>query len=131
SPQDKIRLVQSLSGDTIDCDTELNPCDGIPGRPDRPEIVSAFKVKQRSMHTPAGRAALIHSLAHIEFNAINLALDIIWRFHGLPAAFYTDWLKVAKDEAYHFGLLARHLETLGYRYGDFPAHDGLWDMADR
>ena len=104
---------------------------GIPGRPARPELVLPLKVKQRSMHTEQGRAALIHSLAHIEFNAINLALDILWRFAGMPQTFYTDWAKVACDEAYHFDLLNRHLQSLGYEYGDFPAHDGLWEMAER
>ncbi len=131
SPQEKVRLVQALSGDTIDCAATIKHPMGIPGRPERPQIVSALKVRQRSMLTTAGRAALIHSLAHIEFNAINLALDIIWRFPGMPAAFYADWLKVAKDEAYHFGLLSDHLGTLDHVYGDFPAHDGLWEMADR
>jgi uncharacterized ferritin-like protein (DUF455 family) len=74
---------------------------------------------------------LIHALAHIEFNAINLALDIVWRFAGMPEAFYRDWMRVAAEESIHFGMLSRHLEGLGYRYGDFPAHDGLWEMAMR
>ena len=83
------------------------------------------------MQSPQGRAVLLHALAHIEFNAINLALDAVWRFAGMPAAFYTDWLKVAAEEAYHFSLLAARLAEYGHAYGDFPAHDGLWDMCER
>ncbi|MGT2491141.1 ferritin-like domain-containing protein [Cupriavidus basilensis] len=79
----------------------------------------------------AGRAALIHALAHIEFNAINLALDAIWRFDAMPVAFYLDRLRVADEEALHFRLLAQHLVTLDARYGDFPAHNSLWEMADK
>ncbi|MGN6701888.1 MAG: ferritin-like domain-containing protein [Burkholderiaceae bacterium] len=103
----------------------------VPGRPARPELVPPLQVGRRSMRTVEGRAALIHALAHIEFNAINLALDAIWRFPGMPDDYYADWLRVAAEEALHFGLLARHLETLGHRYGDFPAHNSLWDMAEK
>jgi uncharacterized ferritin-like protein (DUF455 family) len=74
---------------------------------------------------------LLHALAHIEFNAINLALDAVWRFPSMPADFYIDWLKVAAEEAHHFSLLAARLAEFGHGYGDFPAHDGLWDMAQR
>jgi uncharacterized ferritin-like protein (DUF455 family) len=74
---------------------------------------------------------LVHSIVHIEKNAIDLALDICWRFAGMPEAFYRDWLQVAFEEAYHFTLLRDHLLTLGFDYGDFPAHDGLWSMAER
>lgn len=104
---------------------------GLPGRPDKPELVEPLKVKSRSMVTVEGRAALIHALAHIEFNAINLALDMVWRFTGLPLTFYTDWLKVAAEEAYHFTLLQNHLISLGFDYGYFPAHHGLWEMAEK
>jgi len=102
-----------------------------PGRPSRPELVDPFKVKQRNSASPEGRAALIHAIAHIEFNAVNLALDAVWRFDDMPAAYYRDWLKVAREEAQHFILLHDHLHGLGHDYGDFPAHDGLWDMARR
>ncbi|HZY16718.1 MAG TPA: ferritin-like domain-containing protein, partial [Ramlibacter sp.] len=81
--------------------------------------------------SPQGLAALLHAIAHIEFNAINLALDAAWRFEGLPAAFHHDWLRVAAEESLHFGLLADHLESLGHAYGDFDAHDGLWAMCDK
>ncbi|AUA59436.1 Uncharacterized protein conserved in bacteria [Achromobacter spanius] len=103
----------------------------LPGRPQRPELVVPAQVKHRSMATVEGRAALLHALAHIEFNAVNLALDILWRFAGMPDAFYRDWLRVAREEAYHFDLLRQRLATLGHAYGDFPAHNGLWDMAER
>lgn len=83
------------------------------------------------MRTPEGRAALIHALAHIEFNAINLALDALWRFPGMPVDYYADWLRVAAEEALHFSMLSGHLVTLGFCYGDFAGHDSLWDMADR
>ena len=101
----------------------------IPGRPPRPELVPHTSLPKRSMRTPEGRAALLHALAHIEFNAINLALDAAWRFEGLPEDFYRDWLQVAREEALHFELLRDHIGTLGFAYGDFPAHDALWEMA--
>ena len=104
---------------------------GLPGRPARPRLVPHTQLKPRSAHTREGRAALLHALAHIELNAIDLALDIAWRFDGLPEAFYGQWLQVAREEALHFTLLHEHLATLGFGYGDFDAHDGLWQMAER
>jgi uncharacterized ferritin-like protein (DUF455 family) len=74
---------------------------------------------------------LIHALAHIELNAINLACDIVWRFPGLPERFYREWMSVAKEEALHFTLLREHLLSMQHTYGDFPAHNGLWDMAEK
>lgn len=112
-------------------DVVLIPNQVIPGQPQRPELVPPMQVKKRAMNTSEGRAILIHALAHIEFNAINLALDAIWRFAGMPREYYEDWLKVAAEEAYHFSLLNAHLESLGYAYGDFPAHNSLWEMAAR
>jgi len=100
-----------------------------PGRPDKPPLVAPQDVPRRSVGTPEGHAALIHALAHIEFNAINLALDAAYRFRSLPRDYYTDWLQVAFEEAYHFRLLREHLRNLGYDYGAFSAHDGLWEMA--
>ncbi|MCU0830450.1 MAG: ferritin-like domain-containing protein [Rhizobiaceae bacterium] len=104
-----------------------------PGRPERPELVSPRHVKKRSLHTPQGRIALIHALAHIELNAVDLALDIIARFATapVPRSFFGDWLGVADDEARHFGLLCERLGRLGASYGDLPAHDGLWDAAQK
>jgi uncharacterized ferritin-like protein (DUF455 family) len=101
----------------------------VPGRPARPILVPAFEVRRGSPRTREGRAALIHALAHIEFNAINLALDAAHRFRELPRDYYDNWLRVAHEEAHHFELLRDHLRALGFDYGDFPAHDGLWEMA--
>jgi uncharacterized ferritin-like protein (DUF455 family) len=103
----------------------------LPGRPTVPRLVSPHSVPRRSPHTREGRAALLHAVAHIEFNAMNLALDAIWRFPGLPRDYYTDWQRVAADEALHFTLLAEHLAALGHAYGDFDAHNGLWDMVEK
>lgn len=103
----------------------------IPGRPLRPALVPPRQVQRRAMNTVEGRAALIHALAHIEFNAINLALDAVWRFAGMPADYYSDWLLVAKEEAYHFTLLQEHLRTLGFGYGDFDGHNSLWEMVEK
>jgi uncharacterized ferritin-like protein (DUF455 family) len=103
----------------------------LPGRPDRPVLVAPKDVQTRSPFTPAGRAALLHAVTHIEFNAINLALDAVWRFAGMPDAYYRDWLQVAQEEALHFSLLSDHLASLGHGYGDFPAHDGLWAMVEK
>lgn len=116
---------------TLDVDVVLPVQCKLPGQPERPELVSPLSVKRRAMNTVEGRAILIHALAHIEFNAINLALDAIWRFPGMPSAYYTDWLQVAAEEALHFSLLAAHLQTQGFAYGDFPAHNSLWDMAQK
>lgn len=102
---------------------------GVPGRPDRPVLLPPTAMKNRAVGNPEGRAALIHALAHIESNAIDLALDVLWRFPAMPAAFYLDWWRVAREEALHFSLLQAHLASLGYAYGDFPAHNGLWEMA--
>lgn len=116
---------------TIDPSTLLRSNDIIPGRPIKPDLVSPKYVERRSMNTTIGRAALIHALLHIEFNAINLALDAIWRFTDMPVQYYVDWLQVAKEEAYHYSLLNNHLLSLGYSYGDFNAHQSLWEMADK
>ena len=105
--------------------------DSIPGRPARPLLVAPRLVGRRSMVTVEGRAMLIHALAHIEFNAMNLALDAAARFAHMPPDYYGDWLRVAAEEAGHFQMLVEHLAVLGpgYVYGDFPAHDSLWEMV--
>ncbi|WP_322014024.1 ferritin-like domain-containing protein [Paraburkholderia sp. J12] len=103
----------------------------LPGRPERPELVEPRLLQRRSMSTPQGRVVLLHALAHIEFNAINLALDAVWRFADMPEAFYADWLTVAAEEAHHFSLLRVRLADYGHVYGDFPAHNGLWEMCER
>jgi uncharacterized ferritin-like protein (DUF455 family) len=102
-----------------------------PGRAAKPELVPHTQLKAKSMATPEGRAMLVHSIAHIELNAIDLALDVVWRFAGMPEAFYTDWVRIAQEEAQHFTLLRNHLLGMGFDYGDFPAHNTLWDMAER
>lgn len=135
-PEDKTtavaRLVRRLEAGELPIGGQT-PLPGVeqPGRPDRPELVHPHRVPRRKLSRPEGRAALLHALAHIEFNAINLALDALARFHGLPDAYYRDWARVAGEEATHFGLLSRHLNAMGWSYGDFPAHDGLWEMATR
>jgi uncharacterized ferritin-like protein (DUF455 family) len=107
------------------------PSEPLPGRPDRPQLVHPARVPRRSPAKPEGLAALLHAIAHIEFNAINLALDAVWRFDAMPREFYLDWTRVAGEEAFHFSLLAEHLATLGHAYGDFTAHDGLWSMCEK
>jgi len=102
----------------------------LPGRPEKPSIVAAQHVPRRGLAGREGRAALLHAIAHIEFNAINLACDAVQRFSGMPERFYQDWAQVALDEARHFALLQTRLADFGYTYGDFPAHDGLWQMAE-
>ncbi|MEJ8676202.1 ferritin-like domain-containing protein [Chromobacterium amazonense] len=99
------------------------------GRPERPELVHPAKVPRRGLSTRQGHGALLHAIAHIEFNAVNLALDAAWRFRDMPDGFVDDWLRVAAEEAGHFRLLQGRLRELGFAYGDFPAHDGLWAMT--
>ncbi len=100
-----------------------------PGRPECPALVPPRSLPRRGLGDARGRAALLHAVAHIEFNAINLALDAVQRFPDLPAAFHGDWISVADEEARHFGLMRDRLRALGADYGDLPAHDGLWQMA--
>ncbi len=101
----------------------------VPGRPARPRLVRPGAVASRGLGTPAGRIALVHAVAHIEFNAINLACDAVYRFRGLPEEYYADWARVAADEARHFQMLQSRLADLGSSYGELDAHDGLWQMA--
>ena len=110
---------------------DLNYCSAQPGVPAKPLLLEPLKVVKRSPFSEEGHAALMHSICHIEFNAVNLALDAIWRFPGMPKQYYLDWAKVAKEEAYHFTLLQNHLKSIAYDYGDFPAHTGLWAMCEK
>ncbi len=105
------------------------PADDAAGRPERPELVAPRRLHKRRLGTVEGRAAMIHAIAHIEFNAINLALDALCRFQQMPRGYYDDWVRVAEEEAFHFGLVQQRLRDLGHAYGDFPAHDGLWELA--
>jgi uncharacterized ferritin-like protein (DUF455 family) len=134
-PALKVQLVQSLQAQAatlaIAPNASFNAPANLPGCPQRPELRTHLDVPKRSPFTPEGLAALLHAVAHIEFNAINLALDAIWRFGAMPLAYYRDWLKVADEEALHFNLLRDLLQSMGYDYGDFPAHTGLWDMTQK
>lgn len=135
-PRAKVEATRALwdahrAGVAPDPAAVLAPPPGLPGRPRRPRLVDPARVPKRSVASAEGRAALLHAIAHIEFNAINLGLDACWRFAGMPADFYRDWLRVAAEEALHFSLLAGHLRALGHDYGDFDAHDGLWAMAEK
>ena len=103
----------------------------MPGRPPRPKLVPARQLPQRGLGGEEGRAAFIHAIAHIEFNAIDLAWDAVYRFRGMPEAYYADWISIAADEARHFVMLRERLQQLGRDYGDFEAHNGLWEMAAR
>lgn len=137
SPATKCAGVSALAAQyragrlTLDTASDLQPQAPLPGRPAKPELVGPAMLHQRGTATPAGRAILLHALAHIEFNAINLALDAVWRYPGMPEHYYADWLQIAAEEALHYELLAGHLRVLGQDYGDFPAHNGLWEMAER
>ena len=104
---------------------------GMPGRPPLPRLVPARALPRRGFGTPQGLAAFVHAIAHIEFNAIDLAWDAVYRFDGLPDGYYADWVAVAGDEARHFTLLRARLAELGHDYGDFDAHHGLWEMAEK
>lgn len=109
----------------------LHPIQPIPGRPAQPVLMLHLNVPRRSPYTPDGLTALVHAVCHIEFNAINLALDAAWRFAGMPRAYYLDWVRVAAEEATHFGMLSAQLRSMGCHYGHYPAHNGLWDMTEK
>jgi uncharacterized ferritin-like protein (DUF455 family) len=136
-PAEKVQAVQAMW--TQQTTLTLSPSDivppdaalTLPGRPVLPRLIPAKQVPTRTPFTPEGLAALLHAVCHIEFNAINLALDAVWRFPNMPEHFYTDWLRVAYEESQHFDMLHAHLNSLGYTYGDFDAHDGLWHMCQK
>lgn len=134
-PYDKRILTEGLANAwrtgtiVMDIETSVRPI-LTPGFPLALRLVDPRHVQRRSTSTTEGRAALVHAIAHIEFNAIHLALDACYRFRDMPAQYYGNWLGVAAEEAYHFGLLAGYLDKRGYEYGSFPAHNGLWEMAE-
>jgi len=136
-PADKLRLTAQTWQAFLDGQLRPDPTSpaplpiGAPGRPARPALVPLRQVPQRGLGTPEGRVALVHAVAHIEFNAINLAWDAVYRYRGMPADFYRDWASCAHDEARHFTLLSARLAELGCTYGDFDAHNGLWEMAEK
>src|SRR5690606_15050650 len=103
----------------------------MPGRPARPRLVHPRELPRRGFGTVEGRAAFIHAIVHIELNAIDLAWDAVYRFRGMPPEYYADWVRIADDEARHFEMLRGRLAGLGYAYGDFDAHNGLWEMCEK
>jgi uncharacterized ferritin-like protein (DUF455 family) len=127
---EKLARTMALIETQQDYDLGEHPTKVARGIPKRPKLVPQSALRSRKLTTPEGHAALIHAIAHIEFSAINLALDAIVRFGGMPRAYYQDWLQVAKEECEHFSLLHTRLQQLGFEYGDFPAHDGLWVAAE-
>jgi uncharacterized ferritin-like protein (DUF455 family) len=138
SIDEKLALTRALKNEVSSRQAILAPSSAVfseptqlPGQPDKPILMAHLDVPQRSIHTPLGLAGLVHSVCHIEFNAINLALDAVWRFPSMPPEYYAQWLQVAAEEAHHFSLLRSHLKSMGHDYGDFPAHTGLWDMVER
>ena len=133
-PGEKVAMATALGGSAEQPARSPHapvPTRPVPGRPALPELIHPARVPRRSPAKPEGLAALLHAIAHIEFNAINLALDAAWRFEGMPEAFHHDWVRVAAEEAHHFSLLSEHLQSLGHAYGDFAAHDGLWMMCEK
>jgi len=109
-----------------DCPIEKIPT---PGLPENVLLVAPRQLKRRGIQSQEGRNVLMHSIAHIEFNAINLALDAAYRFRGQPIDFYHDWISIAGDEARHFQLIQTYLKNNNCHYGDYNAHNGLWEMA--
>ncbi|TCK17786.1 uncharacterized ferritin-like protein (DUF455 family) [Thiogranum longum] len=135
-PVEKLALTAQTFTALLAGDLSLESCHApLPfsdaGRPRRPRLVAPRALPRRSPASREGRIALLHAIAHIEFNAINLAWDAVYRFRGLPDRYYHDWSRVAAEEAYHFRLLAARLAELGSSYGDMDAHDGLWATAAR
>lgn len=97
--------------------------------PERPELLPPRNMPRRKLTTVDGVIAFFHAIAHVEFVAIYLAWDMLYRFRGMPDQFYQDWLRVADEEAQHFELIRKHLQAMQVDYGDLPAHNGLWDHA--
>ncbi len=129
----KLLLSSSYAAEVRDAALDLNydgPGEISIGRPARPVLVSPSRLSKRGFASQALRVAMAHAIAHIEFNAINLAWDAIWRFRNMPEEYYRDWAGVAHDETRHFMLLRNYLKQNGSDYGDFDAHDGLWTMAE-
>lgn len=133
-PLTKVARVAQMATDwaannlSLDASGRIHPVDE-PGRPSRPLLVDPKDVPRRKITGVQGHAAFIHAVVHIEFNAINLACDALQRFRDMPRDYYGDWINVAKEESEHFCLLKDYLHDLGYAYGDFEAHNGLWEMA--
>jgi len=101
------------------------------GRPAHPHLVHPRELPKRGFGTQKGLITMMHAVAHIEFNAINLALDAVHRFRDMPREYYSDWLCVADEEARHFSMVRGYLREYNHDYGDFDAHNGLWEMAEK
>lgn len=134
NPQHKVDKVAALQQEwlagNLNVDSLLEvPSLLVPGRPAKPVLVDPKEVPRRKMTSLKGRLTLVHAIAHIEFNAINLALDAVYRFQTMPEQYYSDWCLVAAEEAEHFTLLSNYLIGHGMEYGDISAHNGLWEMA--
>lgn len=133
-PQQKVtatKMLQKrwLSGELkLDATVDIKSLP-VAGRPVKPELVDPKDVPRRNFSSMKGRLTLVHAITHIEFNAINLALDAVYRFQDMPQQYYTDWCRVAAEEALHFTMLSDYLASHDVCYGDFSAHNGLWQMA--
>ncbi len=136
-PLEKVALTQHYAAryraGTLKLPAEAPDPDPIraPGRPPQLVLVHPRDLPRRGLGSVDGRAAFIHAIAHIELNAIDLAWDAVYRFRGLPASFYADWVSCADDESRHFVLLRERLLAHGHDYADFPAHNGLWEMCEK
>ena len=134
SPKQKVEATLALQKSWLRKELNIDPLGSVkqllvPGRPDKPDLVDPREVPRRNFSSSKGRLTLVHAIAHIEFNAINLALDAVYRFQHMPEQYYTDWCRVAAEESQHFMLLSNYLESHGMNYGDLSAHNGLWEMA--
>lgn len=123
-------LASNLSEFALNHDDEIHSIP-TPGFPEQLELVDPRKLKRRGMQSQDGRNVLMHSIAHIEFNAMNLALDAAYHFRHQPLSYYQDWIQIADDEARHFGMIRDYLNNNDCEYGDYNAHNGLWDIAVR
>ena len=136
-PLEKVALTQKFAEQffcgelVVDKTDDLVESIKAPGRPDKPVLIAPKNLPKRGMGTTEGRACFLHAITHIEFNAVNLAWDAVYRFRGMPYEFYADFVKVASDEARHFTMLSKRLQEMDMRYGDFEAHNGLWEMAEK
>jgi len=135
SPLDKVTQTNLVRQQWVDGLLKVSPdltindsCHA--GWPKKPELVEFNQLPKRTVGSIKGHASMMHSFAHIEFNAINIAWDAVYRFTDMPDQYYDDWSRIAQEEAYHFTLINDYLKTLGYEYGSFPAHRGLWEMVE-
>lgn len=137
-PQDKIQAIRELNEKWLSDQYSVSISDlhiaeakriATPGRPEHPKLVDPRAVPKRGFNSEIARVKLMHAITHIEFNAINLALDAVYRFRGMPKQYYTDWLNIAVEEALHFSLLEDYLKSKDSFYGAYDSHNGLWEMA--